>query len=168
MKRTLTLVGTTALALGLLAGPAQAAPAEHVFVPEQYDGQEQASAEENPCGAWAATFRESRTGGYRLVLAPGGQVDGEAHVNGSIHGLVELVPVDASLPTYTGSYREKVNGVFLGADESGEDALRVAQYRLRVPLQGSDGSRLTLVLSGKITLDANGRTVVERGTQSCT
>lgn len=166
MKRLLTLAGTTALALAGLAAPATAAPAQHVLLPEQYDGSEHVAADENACGPWAATLHEVREGGYKLVAAPGGQQPGEVHLNGSISGLVELLPDDSGLPSYTGSYREKVNGIFLGT-EDGEDVLRVAHYRLRVPLTGSDGSTLTLVLSGKVTVDGHGRTVVARDVQTC-
>ena len=38
-----------------------------------------------------------------------------------IAGSVTLTPDDPALPTYSGSYREKVNGVLIGVDEDGND-----------------------------------------------
>ena len=80
--------------------------------------------------------------------------------------MVELVPDDASLPTYAGEYREKVNGVLTAITDE-EDVERVGQYRLSSTLVGSDGSTLELRLSGKVTINANGVTTVERDVFSC-
>lgn len=167
MKRLATvLVGTAALALA--ATPASAAPAQHLHLDEQFDGTEHWAAEDNSCGPWAATFHEVRSGGYDLLAAPGGQQPGEVHVNGAVSGHVDLVPDDPSLPSYSGSYREKVNGVFVGTDPAtGEDVTRVSTFRLRLPLAGSDGSRLVLVLSGKVTLKPSGEAVVTRSRETC-
>jgi len=88
------------------------------------------------------------------------------HVNGAIDGHIELVPDDPTLPTYTGDYREKVNGVVTESTDEG-DLERVGQYRLRSTLRGTDGSTLSLRLSGKTTLDANGVLRVQRDTFTC-
>ncbi|RYP88908.1 hypothetical protein EKO23_00245 [Nocardioides guangzhouensis] len=163
---TWALAGATAL---LLAAPgiAAAAGAQHELYPEQYDATEHFDAGDGPCVPWAGSFHEVREGGYRLVAGPGGQVPGEVHVNGAIDGLVELTPDDPSLPTYRGTYREKVNAVATGFTEDGDDILRVGQYRLRTTLRGSDGSTILLTLAGKTTLNANGRVVVERDDLTC-
>lgn len=92
---------------------------------------------------------------------------GEYHVNGAIDALIQLVPDNPQLPTCAGSYREKLNGVVTGVDDDGNDMMRVAQYRLRVPMTGTDGSRLVLAPSGKVTLDASGRMVVGRDSMTC-
>lgn len=155
------------LTAGLVAGPAGIASAAGVtryhFV-EEWDGTSHWGADENPCGAWATTFHEVRHGGYDLMTAPGGQTDGEVHLNGSVDGWVELVPDDPSLPTYSGGYREKADGVLTDVDN---DQFRVFQFRLRDRLTGTDGSHLVIRLSAKVTMDAQGRTVVDRSIQSC-
>ena len=161
-----TAVLTATLAPGMsqaaLAVPSHGAT--HVFVPEAFDGTERVNADENPCGQWAATLHEIRRGGYDVLLPPGGQTAGEAHINGSVDGWIQLTPDNPTLPTYTGGYREKVDGVLTDPDS---DQFRVTQFQLRDRLTGSDGSTLVLVLSGKVTVDANGRTVVDRSTASC-
>ncbi|GAA1643065.1 hypothetical protein GCM10009744_36580 [Kribbella alba] len=167
MKQKLaTLLGAFAL-VGVTAGPASAAGgAEHAFLLEDYNAYEHFAPGDGPCVSWAGTFHEVRSGGYRLVTAPGGQVAGEFHVNGVIDGLVELIPDAASLPTYSGTYREKVNAVVTSFTEQGDPA-RVSQYRLRSTLRGTDGSTITLRLSGKFTMNANGVVVVSRDTFTC-
>ena len=149
----------------VLAPPAAAAPATHDVWTEEYDATEAFAAGEHPCVEWAGTFREVRSGSYRLLWS-GGHGDGELHVNGVVHGSVELVPDEEGLPTYTGTYREKLNAVVLEVTEEG-DALRVGQYRLRGVLEGSDGSTLTLTMSGKMTTTPSGRVVVSRDHFSC-
>ena len=159
-------VVTLAVSLAGWSGPASAAGAHHVFVPESFDGSEHFAAGDGPCVPWAGTFHEVRSGGYDIVAAPGGQVPGEVHVNGSVDGLVELVPDDPAMATYAGTYREKVNVVATSASDDG-DELRNGQYRLRTHLVGSDGSSYDLVLTGKTTSTATGRVVVARDTFAC-
>jgi hypothetical protein len=164
--RLATLVGSSALLVGALAGPAAAAGAQHDFYPEDYDAYEHFAAGEGFCVDWAGTFHEVRRGGYRLVAAKGGQQPGELHVNGAIDGLVELIPDDPALPTYAGTYREKVNAVVTSFSDEG-DVERVGQYRLRSTLHGSDGSSYELRLSGKTTFNASGVLTVQRETFTC-
>ncbi|TCM39658.1 hypothetical protein [Kribbella sp. VKM Ac-2568] len=167
MKHKLaTVLGAFAL-VGVTAGPAAAAGgAEHAFLIEDYNAYEPFAPGDGPCVSWAGTFHEVRSGGYRLVTAPGGQAEGEFHLNGVINGLVELIPDAAGLPTYSGTYREKVNAVVTSFTEEG-DTSRVSQYRLRSTLRGTDGSTLSLRLSGKFTMNANGVVVVSRDTFTC-
>ncbi|TCO38138.1 hypothetical protein EV646_12151 [Kribbella antiqua] len=167
MKHKLAiLLGAFTLA-GVTAGPASAAGgAEHAFLVEDYNAYEHFAPGDGPCVSWPGTFHEVRSGGYRFVTAPGGQVDGEFHVNGVIDGLVELIPDNAALPTYSGTYREKVNGVVTSFTEEG-DTSRVSQYRLRSTLRGTDGSTIDLLLSGKFTMNANGVVVVSKDTFTC-
>jgi hypothetical protein len=162
----LTLAGA-ALALATTTGPAHSDGAVHELYPEEWEGTEAFAAGDGPCVGWAGTFHETRTGGYRVVAAPGGRVDGELHVNGQIGGQVDLVPDDPTLPAYHGDYREKVNGVITGFDEEEGDLARVAQFRLRVPLTGTDGSRIVLVMSGKLTENAAGTVTVDRQRFDC-
>lgn len=161
-----TLAGAV-LALTATAAPAYADGAAHELYPEEWEGAEAFAAGDGPCVDWAGTFHETRTGGYRVVAAPGGRVDGEFHVNGQIEGEVDLVPDDPTRPTYHGDYREKVNGVITGFDEEEGDLARVSQFRLRVPLTGTDGSRIVLVMSGKLTENANGTVTVARQDFDC-
>jgi hypothetical protein len=168
---TLTRVvglGLLLLAALLSAVPAaQAAGAQHLSLPEEWDSVEHFDAGGGLCVDWPGSFHEVRHGTYDLTLPPGGQVVGEIHLNGAVDGYVELVPDDPALPTYTGSYREKITGVFVGVDEDGQDLLRVGHYALAVKLSGSDGSTVWLRLSGHVTLDASGRAVVARDNYSC-
>jgi hypothetical protein len=166
MKHKLaTLLGAFAI-IGAAAGPASAAGgADHAFLIEDYNAYEHFAPGDGPCISWAGTFHEVRSGGYRLVTAPGGQLEGEFHVNGVIDGLVELMPDAAGLPTYSGTYREKVNAVATSFTE--ESDARVAQYRLHSTLRGTDGSTLDLRLSGKLTMNASGVVVVSRDTFTC-
>jgi hypothetical protein len=161
-------IGVAAASLGLLivsaGGSAAAVGARHEFQPEHYDAAEHFAAGEGFCVSWAGTFHEVRNGGYRLVYPPGGQLDGEFHVNGVINGLVRLIPDDHSLPTYSGTYREKSNAVVTSWDATP----RVAQARLRSTLVGTDGSSYQIVITDKITLNASGDTVVSRDTFTCT
>ena len=166
MIRTITTVlGAAALSVALTT-PALADGAGHDVVAENDDARDHFEAGQGPCVPWAGTFHEVRHGGYKLTAAPAGQVSGELHVNGAVDGLVELVPDDPALPTYRGTYREKVNAVVVPSS-SGEDAERVGQYRLRSTLVGTDGSTLTLRLSGKVTVNANGVPTVDRQTFDC-
>ena len=160
---------TAALALGLSTAiaPAHAGGAVHETVPEQYDAIEHFAAGEGFCVPWAMSFREVRNGQYKLVTAPGGREPGEFHINGVISGSITLTPDDPTLPTYFGTYREKVNGVITGTDDEGFDVERVAQYRLRSTLRGTDGTTLALRLSGKLTTNAHGVVTVSRDTFTC-
>ena len=160
---------TAALALGLSTAtvPAHASGAVHETYPESYDATEHFAAGEGFCVPWAGSFREVRNGQYRLVSPPGGREPGEYHVNGVIAGSVTLTPDDPGLPTYTGTYREKVDYVVIGLDEEGFEIARVGQYRLRSTLRSSDGSSLDLRLSGKLTVTPAGTVVVSRDEFSC-
>ena len=160
---------TVALAFGLstAVAPAHAGGAVHQTYPESYDATEHFAAGEGFCVPWAGSFREVRSGQYKLVTAPGGQVAGETHINGVIAGSVTLTPDDPALPTYSGSYREKVNGVLIGITPGGNDVTRVGQYRLRSTLRGTDGSTLDLRLAGKMTMNAKGVVTVSRDTFTC-
>jgi hypothetical protein len=160
-----TMLGALVL-VGATVAPVSASGAQHEFYPETYDAYEHFDAGESFCVTWAGTFHEVRQGGYRLVMAPGGQQPGELHVNGVIDGSVELIPDDAGLPRYSGVYREKVNGVVTAFTDEG-DVERVSQYRLPGTLRGTDGSTLDLRLSGKFTMNPNGVVVVSRDTFTC-
>lgn len=155
-------------ALTLTSGTAAiAAPAQHDTFVESWQGQEHLSAEENMCGPWAATIHEARSGTYRIVEAPGGRSEGEFHVNGAVEGQIILTPDNPALPTYSGSYLEKVNTIVIGVDDDEGDLARVAHFRLRAPLAGSDGSGLVLTMSGRFTTNALGEVVTERFSFTC-
>lgn len=123
--------------------------------------QEKASASPGP-----APSTRCATAGTAWLRHPGGQQPGEVHINGLINGAIELIPDDASLATYAGAYREKVNGIATEFTDEG-DIERIGQYRLRSTLHGTDGSSLKLSLSGKLTFNANGVVTVERETFTC-
>jgi hypothetical protein len=162
MQIKYALVGAVML-VGVTVAPASGAGARHEFQPEHYNDAEHFSAGEGFCVSWAGTFHEVRDGGYKVVYPPGGQLDGEFHVNGVVNGLVELIPDDPALPTYSGVYREKTNAVV-----TVEGVPRVAQYRLSSTLVGTDGSSYELALAGKVTVNAQGRVVVSRDAFTCT
>lgn len=167
MKHKLaTVFGAFAL-VGVAAGPASAVGgAEQAFLIENYNAYEHFAPGDGPCVSWAGTFHEVRSGGYRLVTASGGRDPGEFHVNGLINGSIELIPDAVGLPTYSGTYREKVNAVVTSFSDE-DDTARVSQYRLRSTLRGTDGSALNLRLSGKFTMNANGVVVVSKDTFTC-
>mgnify|MGYP003543628413 CR=1 FL=1 len=48
-----------------------------------------------------------------------------------------------------------------------DDQERIAQFRLRSQLAGTDGSTLQLAMSGKVTLNGNGDVVVDRFHFTC-
>lgn len=166
MKRLLTGVLLGLLAVGP-AGSAAAAPAVHDTYVEEWDATEHfAAGDGEPCVPWAGSFREVRSGEITLVTVSSGPRAGEVHVNGVIDGYAEFVPDDGSLPTYAGFYREKLAGVLVGLG-SDEEPERVMQFRLRGVLDGTDGSTLTLVMSGKVTVTAKGEVVVDRFRFTC-
>ena len=107
-----------------------------------------------------------RNGEIKLVTINGGPRAGEVHVNGVVAGFVEYIPDDSSLPTCSGTYREKLDAVLL--EMSFEDEVeRIAQFRLRSRLAGTDGSTLLLTLSGKVTRNGKGEVVVDRFDITC-
>ena len=158
-----TLAGAAALSFGGATEPVAAAGAQRVFYPEQYDETVQLSAGDGLCVPWAGTFDEVRNGGYTMMIPPGGQVPGETHITGAIAGLIELTPDDQSLPSYLPgdddcrSHRRRRGG----------GVLRVGQYRVRTALRGTDGSTIGLVLSGKVTVNGTGETIVQRDQVTC-
>lgn len=166
MKLVTTMAGALIAvpATLLSATGASAAPAQHDVLIEEYDAYEHFAGEDNPCGDWPGTLHEVRSGAYKVVLTQAGDDSMIGHVNGEIDGLFELLPDDPTLPTYSGDYREKLNVLALSSTEEG---VRVVQYRLRTVLEGSDGSALTLLLAGKVTVNGRGDVVVERDEFSC-
>jgi hypothetical protein len=72
---------------------------------------------------------------------------GEVHLNGAIAGF-EYIPDNTSLPTYSGTYSEKLNGVLLELTFE-DDQERISQFRLRSQLVGTDGSTLRLAMYGQ-------------------
>jgi hypothetical protein len=166
MKLTATIASALALpALVVGATPAVAAPAQHDVFVEEYDEYLPFAAGEGPCVDWAGTLHEVRSGEFK-VLTPGGvRHPDEFHANGVVDGLVELIPDDPTLPSYSGTFREKANAI--GTVTEAGDELRIAQYRVRSVLTGTDGSRLTLSLAGKITVNGHGDLVVDRYEFSC-
>ena len=106
-------LSTVALAaLPIIVGvPASAAPATHDVYAEEYDAYEQfAAGDAEPCVSWAGTFHEVRSGEIQLITVTSGPQAGEVHLNGVIAGYIEYIPDDTSLPTYSGTYRAKLNG----------------------------------------------------------
>lgn len=166
MHTIIRSLGVGAVAAGFLAtlsAPTMAGGARHEIYIEEFDETYAIDAEENACGPWPARIHEVRSGAYKLVTAPGGRVDGEMHVNGVVHGWVAIDPDRGGpLPTYTGTYREKANGVVLA-----DDGERVSQYRLRTVARATDGGTLVLILKGKLTVNANGRVTSEHDLRSC-
>ena len=167
MKRLLCAVVVLA-ALPIVVGvPTSAAPATHDVFVEEYEAYEPfAAGDGQPCVPSARTFHEVRSGEVKLVTINSGPQAGEVHVNGAIAGFIEYIPDDTALPTYSGTYREKLNGVLLELSFE-DDQSRIAQFRLRSRLAGTDGSSLRLAMSGKLTLNGNGNLVVDRFSFTC-
>jgi hypothetical protein len=157
--------GLAVPALVLGASAAVAAPAQHDVVVDEYDEYLPFAAGAGPCVDWAGTLHEVRSGRFKVLEPGGARHPDEFHANGVVDGSVELIPDDPALPSYAGTFREKANAIGTVTDEG--DDLRIAQYRLRSVLTGTDGSRLTLSLSGKITVNGNGELVVDRFEFTC-
>jgi hypothetical protein len=83
-----------------------------------------------------------------------------------IAGFVEYIPHDTYLPTYAGTYQEKLNGVLLELSFE-DDQSRIAQFRLQSQQAGTDGSSLRLTMSGKLTLNGNGYVLVDTFRFTC-
>jgi hypothetical protein len=152
-------------ALAVAASPAVAAPAQHDVFVEEYDEYLPFPAGEGPCVDWAGTLHEVRSGQFKVLTPGGARHPDEFHANGVVDGLIELIPDDPTLPSYSGAFRQKAN-VIGTVTEEGDD-LRIAQYRVRSVLTGTDGSRLTLSLAGKVTVNGRGDLVVDRFEFSC-
>ena len=147
--------------------PVSAAPATHDVYVEDYDDFESfAAGQGEPCVPWAGAIHEVRSGEVNLVTVSSGPHAGEVHLTGAVDGFIEFIPVDASLPTYSGSYREKF-AAFLYEFSFDSDAERISQFHLRGVLRGTDGSTLTAVMSGKVTINANGAVQVDRFEFTC-
>jgi hypothetical protein len=146
---------------------ASAAPAIHDAYVEDYNATESfAAGQGEPCVPWAGAFHEVRSGEVKLVTISSGPHTGEVRLTGAIDGFIEYIPVDSSLPTYSGSYREKF-AAFLYELSFDDDAERISQFHLRGVLHGTDGSSLTAVMSGKVTINANGAVQVDRFEFTC-
>jgi hypothetical protein len=158
-----TCLAVSALAVG--ATPAVAAPAQHDVFVDEYDEYLPFAAGEGPCVDWPGTLHEVRSAKFKLLTPGGVRHPDEFHANGVVDGLVELIPDDPALPTYSGTFREKANAI--GRETEEGDELRIAQYRARSVLTGTDGTRLTLTLSGKITVNGRGDLVIDRFEFSC-
>lgn len=166
MRQLLAAVVLAALPI-IVGVPASAAPATHDVFVEEYEAYEPfAVGDGQPCVPWAGTFHEMRSGEVKLVTVNSGPRAGEVHVNGVIAGFIEYIPDDTALPTYSGTYREKLNGVLLELSFE-DDQSRIAQFRLRSRLAGTDGSSLRLAMSGKLTLNGNGNVVVDWFSFTC-
>ena len=147
--------------------PASAAPAIHAVFVEDYNATESfAAGQGEPCVPWAGAVHEVRSGEVKLVTISSGPHAGEVHLTGAVDGFIEFIPVDASLPTYSGSYREKF-AAYLYELSFDSDAERISQFHLRGALHGTDGSSLTAVMSGKVTINANGAVQVDRFEATC-
>jgi len=155
-----------AAATTLTAPAAHADPAVHGVYVEEYDAYEHLAAGENFCVPWSGQFHEVRSGLAKLLTPSGTRRPGEVHINLVVDGFVELIPDDAAFPTYSGTYREKADGVLTGLTGDG-DVERVMQWRLRTTLEGTDGSTLTLSMSGKLNTNGNDDVVVSRDSFSC-
>jgi hypothetical protein len=81
-----------------------------------------------------------------------------------VHGHADLK--GSSLPSYSGTYRGKLNAVLVEMSFD-DDAERIAQFRLRSQLAGTDGSSLQPAMSGKVTRNRNGEVVVDRFNFTC-
>jgi hypothetical protein len=163
---SLIAVPLAAAAATLAAPAAHADPAVHDVYLEEYDAYEHHAAGENLCVPWAGQFHEVRSGVAQLLTPSGSRRPGEVHINFVVDGFVEFIPDDAAFPTYSGTYREKADGVLSGFTGDG-DVERVMQWRLRTTLEGTDGSTLTLRMSGKLTTNGTDEVVVSRDSFSC-
>ena len=122
-------------ALGL--APASAAPAQHDVYDATFDGTEHFTADENFCGPWATTFHEVRAGQIKIVIPPGGQQPGDSPT-ASWMGASTWSRTTRGC-RHTAGPTGRTNAVITSIiDET--DTVRVAQFRVRSTLRGTDGS----------------------------
>lgn len=166
MRGVRVALGAAITGMLLAAGPALAAPAWHGSYLEGADEVSTFAAGEFGCGVpYAGSMHEVRHGSYDLLVPGTGPRSSELKVLGSVDGYLEITPEHpGDGPSYTGSYREHVAGWFASLDP---DVFRVGHFRLLGTLEGSDGSTKRWVMSLKVTLRADGTTVVDRLIESC-
>lgn len=127
-RKLLPLVATVVLLLGF-AGPAAAATA----VTQTVHNFTQTFVEENPCTGDLATVTTTYNGVFHMSTDDAGGV----HVTGTLTGTFELVPLDTSLPSYTGRFTQWFGG---NVSANGEGFW----VTFRINGTGSDGSVLML------------------------
>jgi hypothetical protein len=170
MRGTRAVLGVGGVAAALLCATTPAvlaAPVQRDVYVESFDGTAHFGAGEDPSGCvpYAGTFHEERSGGYDLLSPGTGQRSDEVKVRGAIDGSVAFTPDrSADGPSYAGSYTERVTGWLVDPDA---DEFRVASLRLDGRLEGSDGSRLRLLLVMKLTVRPDGSVAAQRESLTC-
>jgi hypothetical protein len=137
ITRQITAIGRTLLvvaaALGLLVGVSSVATAEALTETVTLHNVTETFQDVNPCTGDPVTVTSTYSGVFSYTVDPQGGV----HVTGTSAGTFEVVPLDPSLPTYTGRFASW----FGESTSSNSDGDWVT---FNIKLRGSDGSTLSL------------------------
>lgn len=132
--RWISVVASVAAALGLLVAMPSVAAAEAVTGTIRLDDATQSFQDVNPCTGGAVTVIMT----YDGVIAYAVDAQGGLHLTGTLVGTIEVVPLDPSLPTYTGRFASWF-GESTSFNSDGD------WETLNIKLRGSDGSTISLV-----------------------
>jgi hypothetical protein len=132
--RWMSGLASIAVALGLLVGLPSVAGAEAVSGTIKFDDVTQSFQDVNPCTGSPVTVTMT----YDGVIAYAVDAQGGLHLTGTLVGTIEVVPLDPSLPTYTGRFANW----FGESTSSNSDGDWVT---LNIKLRGSDGSTISVI-----------------------
>jgi len=121
-----------AAVFGLLVGMSSVASAQAVTDTITFHNVTETLQDINPCTGDPATVTITYNGVFSQTVDP----EGGLHFTGTVAGTFELVPLDPSLPTYTGRFAQW----FGGSTSSNSDGFWVT---FNVKGTGSDGSTLS-------------------------
>jgi hypothetical protein len=130
MVRKLLFVGAV---LGLLVGMSSVASAQAATETITFRNVTETFQDVNPCTGDPVTLTITYNGVFSYTVDP----EGGLHVTGTVAGTFEAVPLDPSLPTYTGRFAQ-----WFGESSSSNSDGDWVTFNIKGT--GSDGSTLSL------------------------
>jgi hypothetical protein len=131
--RCIFVAASFAAAFGLLVGMPSVAAAQAETGTTTFHDATQSFQDINPCTGDPVTVTVTYNGVFAYAL----DAQGGLHVTGTTAGTFEVVPLDPSLPTYTGRFASW----FGESSSSNSDGDWVT---LNIKLRGSDGSTISI------------------------
>jgi hypothetical protein len=122
-----------AVMLGLVIGTSSVASAQAFTETMTFHDFTETFVDVNPCTGDPATVNLTYNGVFHVTVDP----NGGFHLTATLAGTVVLVPLDSSLPTYTGHFTQWIGGNV----SSNSDGFWVT---FNVKAEGSDGSTLSV------------------------
>jgi hypothetical protein len=141
--------------LGLLLGTSSVGSAKAVTDTMTVQDFTESFADVNPCTGDPATVTVTYNGVFHTTVDP----NGGFHFTGTLTGTFELVPLDSSLPTYTGHFAQ-----WFGGNTTNNSDGFWATFNIKG--EGSDGSKLSVNAVTQIHF-SNGVLHVEFDTLNC-